>query len=150
MKLKRKIGFLLMVVTLLLCTITPVFAAGADCTAVSSPICMLANVSDAITVFLIVDTNNAVVNAYYCGYPGITTNGTIEIKLQKKFLFWWTDVNNGQPNNTWTDTFTGYDGSVSHSLRLSQTGEYRALVTYTVYGSGGETDVIPVTMYDTY
>jgi len=100
--------------------------------------------------FGIVDTNNAVVSVGYTGYEGITTGAIVESKLQRKVLFWWVNVDNGQPDDTWVDTFTGYTGSAEHSLRLTKTGKYRAQITYYVSGSGGDTDIIPTTLYDEY
>jgi len=97
-----------------------------------------------------ISSGEATVYAGYVGYPNITTGAQIDIKIQRKVLFAWVDVNNGQPNNTWTDYVTGYQGSVTHSLQLPGRGNYRALITYTVYGSGGSPDVISFTLYDSY
>jgi|LSQX01.1.fsa_nt_gb hypothetical protein len=97
-----------------------------------------------------ISSGEAVIYASYVGYQNITTRAQTEIKIQKKFLLFWIDVDNGQTNNTWIDSVTGYQGSVTHSTGLSSTGNYRAVITYSVYGSGGDTDVINVTLYSDY
>ncbi len=97
-----------------------------------------------------ISSGEAVIYASYVGYQNITTTAQTEIKIQKKFLLFWIDVDNGQTNNTWIDSVTGYQGSVTHSTGLSSTGNYRAVITYSVYGSGGDTDVINVTLYSDY
>ena len=94
--------------------------------------------------------NKANIVAIYNSYSGITTNATIETKVQKKTFFWWFDVDNGQTNNTWMDTLTTTSGTASHTLSLSKTGEYRTTITYTIYGSGGSADIITTTLYDDY
>ena len=88
----------------------------------------LNNTNDVSTNFVIVDTNNAVVRATYEGHQGITSSATIKIHLQRKVLFWWSDVEGA----SWTDTFNTYYGTASHSTRLSQKGEYRAIIDYTL------------------
>ena len=97
-----------------------------------------------------ISSGEAVIYASYVGYQNVTTGAQIIIKIQKKFLLFWIDVDNGQTNNTWIDSVTGYQGSVTHSTGLSSTGNYRAVITYSVYGSGGDTDVINVTLYSDY
>jgi hypothetical protein len=97
-----------------------------------------------------ISSGEAVIYASYVGYQNISTGAQTEIKIQKKFLLFWIDVDNGQTNNTWIDSVTGYQGSVTHSTGLSSTGNYRAVITYSVYGSGGDTDVINVTLYSDY
>jgi len=128
----------------------PVKAFAATDTQKTLPGCKLNNTCVTSSSFSIIDTNNAVITVGYTGYSGITTGATVQIKLQRKVLFWWVDVDNGQPNDTWVDIFTGYRGNAEHSLRLSQTGKYRAQIEYQISGSGGATDVISTTLYDEY
>jgi len=97
-----------------------------------------------------ISSGEAVIYTSYVGYQNITTGAQIESKVQKKFLLFWFDVDNGQTNNTWIDSVAGYQGSVTHSTGLSSTGNYRAVITYYVYGSGGDTDVIDITLYSDY
>lgn len=70
----------------------------------------------------------------------------INIKIQKRFLFWWNDVSGGE----WTDTIYNYEGAVNHSLDLTSTGEYRAVITVKVYGAGSDYDEINQTLTDSY
>jgi hypothetical protein len=97
-----------------------------------------------------ISSGEAAIYTSYVGYQNVTTGAQIETKVQRKFLFFWVNVDNGQTNNTWIDSFTGYQGSVIHSIGLSSTGNYRAVITYYVYGSGGDTDVIDITLYSDY
>lgn len=106
----------------------------------------LNNTNDVSANFVIIDTNNAVVSASFEGHRGITSSATIKIQLQRKVLFWWSNVDSG----SWTDTFNNYYGTVSHSIRLSKTGKYRAVIDFTIYGSGGSPDSLSLTIYDEY
>ena len=110
---------------------------------------MANNVEKVISTFII-SNGVAQIVASYTGYSGITTGATITVKLQKKFLFWWNDVDNGQPDDTWTANLTGWKNSVSYSLALSNTGDYRAVFTYTIRGAGGAADEISETLEYTY
>ena len=85
---------------------------------------------------------NATVKNSFTGLTGITTSVTITTKIQQKFLlFFWRDVDIGVSGNQWVDTSTDVRFTCSHSVSLPS-GTYRAVVTYTVYGTGGEPDVI--------
>lgn len=158
LKTQRKAAFLIMVIVFILNTILPLSVnASADSNVKSSydnvsivtPPAKNNNANKLNSFFKIID-GTAHVQGSYEGYYNITTGATITIKIQKKVWFWWSDVNNGQPDNTWTDVLYGWKNSAIHSLALTSTGEYRAIITYTVRGSGGADDVIPVTIYDTY
>lgn len=89
----------------------------------------------------------AIIDADYSGYLGVTTGAVIESKIQKKILFWWFDVNNGQTNNTWVDTFSTWYGRTQHTLGISESGSYRAVIKYTISGSGGSDDIIEDIVY---
>ena len=94
-----------------------------------------------------VDGSDAVVEARYEGIDGVTTSATVEIEIERKGLFGtWSDVSGG----SWSDTITGYYGSVEHYVTLSKTGEYRAKITWTVYGTGGSPDTVTETLYYEY
>jgi len=156
MKTRRKTAFLMMVIVFALSIAAPLSVNAADVienipvfieeTSISPK---SNNVNITASNFTIID-GIAYARASYTGYQGITTGATITIKLQKKILFWWFDVDNGQSNNTWTDVLYGCDGSVLHSLTLGSTGEYRAIISYTIRGTGGADDVIPITLYDEF
>ncbi len=89
----------------------------------------------------------AIIDVDYSGYLGVTTGAVIESKIQKKILFWWFDVNNGQTNNTWVDTFSTWYGRTQHTLGISESGSYRAVIKYTISGSGGSDDIIEDIVY---
>ena len=89
----------------------------------------------------------AILDMEYSGYLGVTTGAVIESKIQKKILFWWFDVNNGQANNTWVDTFSTWYGRTQHTLGISESGSYRAVIKYTISGSGGGDDIIEDIVY---
>lgn len=144
---KNRIGFLFLVAVILLTGVFPLSAVDEQSdTPITPPIIRLNNTNLVVCNFLIIDTNNAVAEATFEGHNGITSGATIEIKLQRKVLFWWTDVSGG----AWTDTINSYYGGVSHSLRLTKKGDYRAVFTITVRGSGGDPDVLTDTITDSY
>ena len=90
------------------------------------------------TDFVISSTGLATVAYNYEGYSDITTGATIEITIQKRnFLFFWNDVVNETitVQGEWVDDVYRY--------QLTSTGTYKCTVTYTVYGTAGEADVIP-------
>lgn len=89
----------------------------------------------------------AIIDVDYSGYLGVTTGAVIESKIQKKILFWWFDVNNGQTNNTWVDTFSTWYGRAQHTLGISESGSYRAVIKYNISGSGGSDDIIEDIVY---
>ena len=90
------------------------------------------------TDFVISSTGLATVAYNYEGYSDITTGATIEITIQKRnFLFFWNDVVNE------TITVQGEWVDDVYSYQLTSTGTYKCTVTYTVYGTAGEADVIP-------
>ena len=65
--------------------------------------------------FTIKDDGNAIVIAEYMGYEGITTNATVKITIEKRFLLvFWNDV------ATWTDEVTGYYYSNSYSTTVKK------------------------------
>lgn len=137
MKLSRKFLFVAVAVILSVSTIamTAVYAIGGVSTCNN-------NLNMTATSFVIFDDVGEV-NAYFVGYTGITTEAIIESKIQRRTLFWWSDVDNGETDNTWVDHFYGdVSGDVTHTLEITKKGTYRAVVTYTVKGTGGADDVI--------
>lgn len=98
----------------------------------------LNNTNSAETTFVIDDNGEAIVSCICVGYEGITSRIVVEIKIQRKVLWWWNNVDGA----SWTDETTQDYLHVEHSIQLSKSGTYKATVTYTVYGSGGEADVI--------
>lgn len=136
MKLSRKFLFVAIAVILSVSTLaaTAAYAIGGVATYNN-------NLNMTATSFII--TNDlGEVSAHFVGYEGITTEAIVESKIQKKTLFWWSDVDNGEEDNTWVDHFYDVSGDVYHSLEITKKGTYRATVTYTVKGTGGADDVI--------
>ena len=115
------------------------FAMAAPSFATDSGVMPCLNNTDSTEAIFVIDDNGEAIVAYICyGYEGITSRIVVEIKIEKKFLWWWNDVDGA----SWTDETTGYSLDNEHSIQLSKSGTYRAVITYTVYGSGGEADVL--------
>ena len=77
------------------------------------------------------------------GIKGITTKISVELYVEKRILgVFWSRVNIGYPNNTWTDSNTGINYNNTFSTNLSSNGTYRVTVTFIVSGSGGSDDTI--------
>jgi len=96
------------------------------------------NTASTTTDFVINSDGLALIACSYDGYPGITTGADIEIAIQKRnFLFFWNDVVRQ------TITVTGESFDEVYTCQLTSTGTYKCTVTYTVYGTAGEADVIP-------
>ncbi len=103
------------------------------------------------TSFDIDSDGQAEVYVSYTGYPDICTGATITIKLQKRHLgFIWTDVDINWPNNTLTVSVSGDRYTTVRSWNLTSKGTYRAVITVTVYGTGGEADHIEDKFVDEY
>ena len=119
------------VMIMLLAVVIPVFAA-------ENGITPRFNNTNTTNAVFAIDDNDVGTVSYTCmGYEGITSRIVVETKIQKKFLFWWNDVDGA----AWTDEASTYYCKNSHSAQL-KSGKYKAIITYTVYGSGGATDVI--------
>ena len=104
------------------------------------------NLGTAEAVFDI-DENGLASFAVTClGYPGITTRIVVETKIEKKFLWWWNDVDGA----SWIDETTNDYCACDHSFQLTKSGKYRLSITYTVYGTAGDPDVITRTIEDSY
>ena len=127
---KRLISFAMLVVMLLAMAI-PSFATENEI----MPRFNNLNTTEAIFV---IDENGVATVSYICiGYSGIATRIVVETKIEKKFLWWWNDVDGA----SWTDESTEYYCTYDHSIQLTKSGTYRATVTFTVYGTAGEADV---------
>ena len=85
-----------------------------------------------------ITNGTAYVKVSYVGLTNVTTRAEISIKLQHRFLFWWFDVSGGE----WNDTVYGVNGSVDHSLALTDAGDFRAVINVKVYGTGSGYDEI--------
>ena len=129
--MKRKISIFL-VFAILLVNLFSVSAFASDITPRNN------NTASTTTDFVINSDGLAYIACNYDGYPGITTGADIEIAIQKRsFLFFWNDVVRQ------TITVTGENFDEVYTYQLTSTGTYKCTVTYTVYGTAGEADVIP-------
>ena len=92
-----------------------------------------------VTTHFNIESNGLAVATYsFIGYTGIATKVVINSKIEKKFLWWWNDVDGAE----WTievenDVYAG-----NHTHQLTKSGTYRLVYEYTVYGTGGSADVI--------
>lgn len=101
------------------------------------------NVLRTSSAFSINDSGMSTAKASYVGYTDITESVTITIKIQKRSLgLIWTKVDIGVPNNEIVVTSTNAADTFVYNIQLNSTGNYRAVITYTVSGSGGADDVI--------
>ena len=129
--MKRRISVFL-VFTILLMNIFSVGAFASDISTYNN------NTFSTSTDFVINSDGLAMIACNYDGYPGITTGADIEITIQKRnFLFFWSEIINQ------TITVTGESHNQVYTCQLTSTGTYKCTVTYTVYGTAGEADVIP-------
>ncbi len=135
MKTTKKFISLILVIFVLSVSIIPVYAVENEITPYYN------NTATTETGFYIDENGVAWVSAMYAGYS-YTTFACIQIKIEKRVLFWWEDVENGWTDNTYVTELWGQDNFVNYSLQLSKKGKYRATVTYTVNGTGGDSDII--------
>lgn len=80
---------------------------------------------------------SASIKSFVKGSAGSTTKCEIELKLQRKVLFWWTTV------ETWNKTALSYQASlnVTHAVESGKT--YRAVAEFTVWnGSNSESATV--------
>ena len=96
--------------------------------------------------FSISSTGLATIALNYMGYPGYTTDVVITCKIEKKFLWWWNDVDGA----SWVDTVSGSTNLIEHTFQLSKTGTYRLSYEFVINGTGGPSDVISSTIEDEY
>lgn len=107
------------------------------------------NAGNATVNFSINSSGKAVVSLFCQGTPGVMTGVKVKTYIEKRnFLFFWTRVDIGQTNNEWTDTASGSSFTKEHSVQLKDKGTYRAVVKFTVSGTGGTADNIPFTIED--
>ncbi len=132
MKNSKKLISFAMLVVMLFAMVVPSFA-------IENEIMPLLNNTDTTEAIFVIEESGMATVSYTCyGYPEITTKIVVETKIEKKFLWWWNDVDGA----FWTDESTLDFCDGEHSIQLTKSGTYRATVTYTVYGTGGEADVL--------
>ena len=69
------------------------------------------------------------------GYADLTYSITIEMTLQKKTLWWWSDV------TTWSKTVNGINAVLSGTENIGS-GTYRVKTEFTITANGGDTESI--------
>lgn len=136
--MKRKISFILAVVFLFV-GMVPHNILAADISLLNN------NTSSTYTAFSISNSGVATVSVEYMGYPNVTTNATITIKIEKhNLLVFWKDVVED------AITVNAEYFLNDYTYQLEDTGTYRCTVVYTVSGTGGADDVITFEDTQTY
>ena len=100
------------------------------------------NTAVATADFSINSNGLATVTLRYTGYSNCATGAKVTCKLEKRTLFWWSDVDGAE----WTDTVEGSSNVVQHSYQLTKSGKYRLSYEMIVYGTSGDADVISDTI----
>lgn len=146
--MKKCLSLILIILTLLGTCVCPISAQSID----SGVAPCYNNTHYTMVDFTIDDsTGMALIFVEFLGYEGITTVGCVEVKLQKKtWGLFWTDVENGRNENTWTTYFAKSEYYDEIRFQLPSKGTYRALITFTINGNGGDADVIEYTKEDKY
>ena len=93
MKNAKKLVSYLMLVVMIFAMAIPTFATE------NAIMPRLNNTDTTEAVFVIMDDGEAMVSYTCFGYQGITTRIVVETKIEKKFLWWWNDVDGA----SWTD-----------------------------------------------
>ena len=128
----KKITTILLVIVALCTMIIPVHASE------NEVMPRFNNTLQVTTMFNIESSGKAVATYSFFGYDGITTRVVISSKIEKKFLWWWNDVDGAE----WIDEIEGSVYAGEHTHQLTKSGTYRLVYEYTVYGTGGDPDVI--------
>lgn len=149
MKQRRRVALLMAVIVTFISVLSPlsVGAVTAETRDTTEP--RLNNTMMTFENFRVSD-GLAYVSAAYTGYEGVTTSAKVTIQIQKKVLLWWSNVDNGLEDDTWTIYLSGWRNATEYSIDVSAKGEYRANIEYTIRGSAGDPDVLPVTLYYEY
>ena len=151
--MKKITAIILLLTTIITCMFVPVGAEGTgNFTSVTGTITPRWSNGDACDYnFYILTDGTAKVTVDYVGTSGAFTNVTVTTYIQKRFLgIFWTTVDIGQPDNKWIDTSTSIDGRFVHTVSLSNTGTYRAVIKIVFSGTGGADDVIEDKIEATY
>lgn len=151
MKKAKKILALVMVLVMVVVCCPIAMAGEPEVTTPVEPdnVTRMGNASTCGFGFTISSTGKASLSASYFGFNGITTGATVYSYIERKSGSTWIRVSNGQNYNQWVDNLSGVSNMASHTLQLTQTGEYRACFKVYIYGSN-PTDTVTDTKYDTY
>ena len=151
--MKKITAIILLLTTIITCMFVPVGAEGTgNFTSVTGTITPRWSNGDACDYnFYILTDGTAKVTVDYVGTSGAFTNVTVTTYIQKRFLgIFWTTVDIGQPDNKWIDTSTDISDRFVHTVSLSNTGTYRAVIKIVFSGTGGADDVIEDKIEATY
>ena len=151
--MKKITAIILLFTTIITCMFVPVGAEGiGEPTNVSSEVTPRWNNAFSCDYnFYILTDGTAKVTVDYLGTSGAFTNVTVTTYIQKRFLgIFWTTVDIGQPDNKWIDTSTDISDRFVHTVSLSNTGTYRAVIKIVFSGTGGADDVIEDKIEATY
>ena len=136
----KKILSLFLVVLICMSMVLPIYAANEMVTPRYN------NTAMATGDFTITSTGLAIASFTYTGYTEFATGATITCKIEKKTLWWWSDVDGA----SWIDELTGSSNFSEHTYQLSKTGKYRLTYEIIVYGTAGDPDVISSTIEQEY
>lgn len=110
----------------------------------------LNNTSSTTTLFNINSKGVGTVT-YSCSGDSNFTRVNIVCYVEKKTLgLFWSRVETGTNNNEWIDSSNRNPYTGTRTFTLKDKGTYRAVVTYTVEGTGGPDDVITSKVEDKY
>ena len=104
------------------------------------------NTASATAYFTIDSAGVASATLSYAGYPDYATDATITCKIEKRILWWWSDVDGA----SWVDEVIGSSNVVQHTFQLSKTGKYRLSFEMVIRGTAGDPDVISDTIEKEY
>lgn len=97
------------------------------------------NVATTTTNISIFESGRAIINVRYTGYPDVTSDAEITLKIEKKeSAFSWREV----ISQTYKTDETYHVNKFEYPL--AEMGTYRFTVIYMISGNGGEDDVIKV------
>ena len=117
-------------------TLLSVFSVVTYASEEENPLPYLSNPCKTNTNFVIDANGNAKTTALLEVYDDGMISATIKTKIQKRFLFFfWQDV------TEWIDETDENSYLASHSITVDS-GTYKAIVEYTIRGTGGDPDVI--------
>lgn len=112
---------------------------------------LLNNTSSTCTNFVINDSTGKATVTISCTGDSHFTRVNVVTYIEKKTLgIFWKRVEIGTENNEWKDSSNKNPYNTTRSTTLKSKGTYRAVVTYTVLGTGGDPDVITSRVEHTY
>ena len=100
--------------------------------------------------FSINSSGVATVTIMYVGKAGVTTGATIVTKVEKQNANGsWSIVDIDTEDDVWVDVTTTISLSTTHTVTVPR-GTYRAVINYTISGTGGAADTVEDIIEYTY